>query len=51
MIKVMIYYNGPEAIQTTVTKKPILLIVYINNGFTYYKSETKNHLSIYKSMV
>lgn len=50
MIKVMIYYNGLGAIQKNISKKLVLLIIYINNGFTYYKSETKNHLSIYKSM-
>ena len=51
MIKVMIYYNGFELRQNNVSKKLILLTVYYSNGFTYYKSETKNHLSIYKSMV
>ena len=47
----MIYYNGFDERQNNVSKKLILLTVYYYNGFTYYKSETKNHLSIYKSMV
>ena len=51
MIKVMIYYNGFELRQKNVSKKLVLLTVYIFNRFTYYKSETKNQLSIYKSMV
>ena len=50
MIKVMIYYNGFELRQKNVSKKLVLLTVYIFISFTYYKSETKNHLSVYKSM-
>ena len=41
MIKVMIYYNGLGAIQNNVSKKLVLLTVYIFSSFTYYKSETK----------
>ena len=51
MIKVMIYYNGFGLRQKNVSKKLVLLTVYYYSCFTYYKSETKNHLSIYKSMV
>ena len=51
MIKVMIYYNGPDAIQKNISKKLVLFTVYYYSCFTYYKSETKNHLTIYKSMV
>ena len=41
MIKVMIYYNGLEPTQKNVSKKLVLLTVYIFKRFTYYKSETK----------
>lgn len=47
----MIYYNGLADIKKNVSKKLVLLTVYIFKRFTYYKSETKNHLTIYKSMV
>lgn len=50
MIKVMIYYNDIDARQKNVSKILVLLTNYYYNCFTYYKSETKNHLSIYKSM-
>ena len=51
MIKVMIYYNVLGLTQKNVSKKLLLLTVKYYNCFTYYKSETKNHLSIYKSMI
>ena len=46
MIKVMIYYNGFDERQNNVSKKLILLTVYYYSCFTYYKSETKNIVTI-----
>ncbi len=45
MIKVMIYYNGIDARQKTISKKLVLLTNYYYNCFTYYISETKKSLN------